>query len=207
MIAAIVLAAGESRRMGRPKARLPFPEPDGSESTFLTHVVRVLTESRARPIIVVLGHGASELERDLQGTEARAVRNPAYRDGMLSSIQAGVRALSDEPVEGLLVLPVDQPAVSAAVVDRIIARFEEGPAPVVLPRFAGRRGHPVLFAREVWSELLEAPAEVGARRVVWDHQDALVEIDVDDAGVTIDVDTPSDYERFRERDHGNSDTR
>jgi len=199
MIAAIILAAGESRRMGSPKARLPFPESDGSESTFLTHLLRVFGLSRAEPIVVVLGHDASALEDEISSGPARVVVNDDYREGMLSSIQAGIASLSGEPIDAVLVCPVDHPDVSRAVVDALISRFEKEHPPVVLPVFHGHRGHPVLFSASVFEELERAPKEVGARRVVWDHEKNLLEVEVSDPGVTVDVDTSRDYRAFRDK--------
>jgi hypothetical protein len=98
----------------------------------------------------------------------------------------------------VLVCPVDQPDISPAVVDTLIARFERERPPVILPTFEGHRGHPVLFSSAVFSELHAAPEEVGARRVVWDHQEDLLEVEVSHGGVTIDIDTPGDYRAFRE---------
>ena len=197
MIGAVILAAGASRRMGRPKALLPYPEPDGSESTFVTHLVKVFESSRAEPIVVVLGHDRAEAEKELGTTSARTAFNPRYREGMLSSIQAGIAAIDDGSVDAALICPVDHPAVSPGVIDQLIARFEAHHPPIVVPVFEGRRGHPVLFSREVFAELQKAPKEVGARRVVWDHQKDLVEIEVSDAFVTVDIDTPADYRAFR----------
>lgn len=198
MIAAIILAAGESRRMGSPKARLPYPEPDGSESTFLEHLLKVFSSSAADPVVVVLGHEAEELARGFDFGAARVAVNPHYRDGMLSSIQTGLRALGDDPVSGALVCPVDHPDIDPSVVDTLITRYRETRSPIVLPVHDGRRGHPVLFSSDVFPELLAAPQTVGARQVVWDHQRDLLEVEVSDAGVTVDVDTPSDYRAFRD---------
>lgn len=202
MIAAIVLAAGESRRMGSPKARLPYPEADGSESTFLDHLLATFLGSRAEPVVVVLGHDADALARELDFGSARVVVNESYREGMLSSIQAGIRELVDAGggigVDGALVCPVDHPDIDPGVVDALVERFERDPRPVILPVYRGRRGHPVLFSSDVFSELLSAPNTVGARQVVWDHQEDLLEVEVSDAGVTIDIDTPSDYRAFRD---------
>ena len=200
MIAAIVLAAGESSRMGSPKARLPYPEPDGSETSFLAHLLSVFETSRAAPILVVFGHDADRLVSELDLGDARALINRDYRDGMLSSLQMAVRALEiDERISGALVCPVDHPDIDPNVVDTLIAHFEERPSAIVLPVHNGRRGHPVLFSRAVFPELLAAPKTVGARQVVWDHQEDLQEVEVPDAGVTIDIDTPSDYRAFRDK--------
>jgi molybdenum cofactor cytidylyltransferase len=204
MIASIILAAGESRRMGgHPKALLSRSGPDGSETTFLGHLLGVFARSRARPVIVVLGHEAERIRNEVAFGEARVVVNARYREGMLSSIQAGIAALdaADVPeVEGALVLPVDHPDVTSEVVDLLIARFEETGRPILLPVHRGRRGHPVLFSRRVFPELERAPEAVGARQVVWDHQKDLLEVEVGDEGVARDVDTPEDYRSWRERE-------
>lgn len=196
MIAAIIVAAGESRRMGSPKARLPYPEPDGSESTFLSHLLRVFERSLASPVVVVVGHHAETLSQEIDSEHVRIVENPRYRDGMLSSIQAGIGSLGDE-VAGALLCPVDHPDIEPSVVDALIRSFEARESPIVLPVCEGRRGHPVLFSRSVFPEIADAPVAVGARQVVWDHENDLVELPVPTRGILVDVDTPTDYRAFR----------
>jgi molybdenum cofactor cytidylyltransferase len=118
---------------------------------------------------------------------------------MLTSILAGIEAVERSGAEGALVLPVDHPDVSAETIDLLIDRFRETEAPILLPTHRGRRGHPVLFSRAVFEEIRRAPEAVGARQVVWDHQDDLLEVEVPDPGIGRDVDTPEDYRSFRER--------
>lgn len=208
MIGALILAAGESRRMGSPKALLPYGSArgEGDATTFLEHLLHVFAGSKAAPVLVVLGHDASRIREALAGTgtgtAARFVLNDRYREGMLSSIRAGIdalEALDDPGLEGVLVHPVDIPSVSREVVDLVIERFEQTRPPIVLPVHAGRRGHPVLFARGVFDEIRRAPEPVGARQVVWDHGADLLEVDVGDPGIHRDVDTPEDFRRFRRR--------
>ena len=184
--------------MGSPKALLPYPENDGTESTFLDHLLKVFGSSQAKPVVVVLGHDAENLASSFRFGAARVVVNRDYRNGMLSSIHAGIRALDNDDVDGALVCPVDHPDVDPRVVDTLIHRFEEHRSPIVVPVHNGRRGHPVLFSSDVFSALMDAPKTVGARQVVWDHQKDLLEVEVSDAGVTVDIDTPSDYRAFRD---------
>jgi molybdenum cofactor cytidylyltransferase len=199
MIAAIVLAAGESRRMGSPKALLPYPLPDGSETTFLAHLLGIFERSRARPVVVVLGHDPKTIENSVARGAARWVRNERYREGMLSSLLSGLEAIDEAGIEGVLVHPVDHPDVTPELVDGLIASFERTKAAIVLPAHRGRRGHPVLFSRAVFEELRRAPEAVGARQVVWDHQSDLLEVEVPEHGIASDVDTPGDYRAWRER--------
>jgi molybdenum cofactor cytidylyltransferase len=201
MIAAIILAAGESRRMGFPKALLPYPRPDGSETTFLGHLLDVMNRSRAEPIVVVLGHEGERIRSSLSPASwgrARPIVNERYREGMLTSILSGLEEVEKSPAEGCLVLPVDHPDVSPEIVDLLIGRYEQTPRPILLPVFQGRRGHPVLFSRAVFDEIRRAPESVGARQVVWDHQGDLLEVEVQDPGIGRDVDTPGDYRSRRD---------
>ncbi len=188
MVAALILAAGESRRMGSPKPLLPF-----GETTFLGHLLEQFLTSRANPVVVVLGHQADTVLAQVPLGEARAVVNPDYRQGMLSSIRAGLRELQSKSVSGALICPVDHPQVSAALVDLLIDRFEETEAPIVIPVHHGRRGHPVFFSQTLFAEIEDAPDKVGARQVVWNHATEVLEIPTEDRGIIEDIDTPEQY--------------
>ena len=163
--------------MGSPKALLTYP---GRDETFVEHVVRVFEASRANPVVVVLGHEPEHVRRSAKLGGARIVVNKRYRQGMLSSIQAGLAALDEPEIGGALVCPVDHPEARVEIVDLLISRFESTGSSIVVPVSGGRRGHPVLFSRDVFSELRKAPPTVGARQVVWDHQGDLLEVEVSD---------------------------
>ena len=195
MIAAIILSAGESRRMGSPKALLRYP---GLDETFIEHLVGVFQATRANPVVVILGHHRDLIRQSANLKGARIVVNERYREGMLSSIQAGLAALGDPEIKGALVCPVDLPEARVEIVDLLISRFESTGSSIVLPVSEGRRGHPVLFSRSVFTDLRTAPPTVGARQVVWNHQSELLEVEVSDPGIHRDIDTPDDYRVFQQ---------
>lgn len=197
-VAGIVLAGGASRRMGQAKAGLVH---DGR--TFLAHVLGALRGAGIDDVIVVSGsaHEAVLAARP-SGDDACVLRNPDPERGQLSSLKIALGALrTRQPRPGAAVMAlVDHPAVRPATVAGLISAWSDTPqATIVLPVFAGRRGHPVLFAESLWDELLATADELGARAVV--HADAtrVLETPVDDAGVRIDVDTPDDFRRLTSR--------
>jgi molybdenum cofactor cytidylyltransferase len=189
MIAAVVLSAGESSRMGRPKALLPI-----GGQTFIERIVGVLQKSRVKKNFIVLGHNADELRRRIEHLPVEILINPAYKQGQLSSLQVAVRRFESEPdCEAMLVHLVDHPYIDADLVDLMIVRFYETHKLIVVPRFSGRRGHPVIFSRRLFPELLAAPPSEGAKAVVNAHRGEMLEIDTADEGITLDIDTPELY--------------
>jgi molybdenum cofactor cytidylyltransferase len=189
MIAAVVLSAGESSRMGRPKALLPI---DGQ--TFIERIVGALTASGLSRIIVVLGFNADELRRKIEHLPVEIVVNPDYKLGQLSSLQTAIRLLErDKDCAGMLVHLVDHPYIDPALVRSMLQRFAAAPSLIVVPRHQGKRGHPVLFARPLFAELLAVPMDQGAKAVVNAHIGETLEIDTGEVGVTLDIDTPELY--------------
>jgi molybdenum cofactor cytidylyltransferase len=189
MISAVILSAGESSRMGRPKALLPI---DGQ--TFIERIVGALTETPVGRVIVVLGHNADEMKRQIVHLPVEILINPDYKLGQLSSLQVAVRRLQTEPdCEGMLLHLEDHPYIDAKLVETMIERFRASGKLIVLPRYGGKGGHPVIFSRRLFTELLAAPLEQGAKAVVNQHRDDTLEIESQDAGVTVDIDTPELY--------------
>ena len=170
--------------MGRPKALLPF-----RGQTFLEGILAVIRESAATDIVVVLGHHREQIQETLQLTNA--VFNPDYEKGMITSFQAGIRALPAS-AQGALLFLVDHPLVQATTIDLLISKFAQNR--IVLPTFEGRRGHPVLFSRSILDEIMELPATSGANLVVRKDPSRLIEVPVTDPGITVDIDTPEQYE-------------
>lgn len=186
VVAGLVLAAGESRRMGRPKALLPF-----RDHTFLDAILQCLRAAGISRTVVVLGHSADEIQLTANLGAAEVVVNAQYRLGQTSSLQAGLRAIHD--AEGALLGLVDHPSIRPETIRRLVRAFEETKAPVVVPAYQGRRGHPVVIARALFPELLALNPDQGANAVVRKYRDASVEVSVDDPGIVQDVDTPDDY--------------
>jgi molybdenum cofactor cytidylyltransferase len=189
MIIAVVLSAGESSRMGRPKALLPI-----QGQKFIERIIRVIGQSRVGRTIVVLGHHADQLRGKIEHLPVEVVINPDYRSGQLSSLQAAIRHISDDDrCDGMLVHLVDHPFIDVALVDALIESFFETKKMIVVPRYKGKRGHPVIFSRELFGELLNAPLDQGAKAVVNAHRQETLEIEWQDEGITLDIDTPELY--------------
>jgi molybdenum cofactor cytidylyltransferase len=189
MIIAVVLSAGQSSRMGRPKALLPI---EGQR--FIERIIGVLGQSRVGRTIVVLGHDAEQLRGQIEHLPVEIVINTDYQSGQLSSLQAAIRHIkNDDRCDGILVHLVDHPFIDGALVDALIAKFLETKKLIVVPRYKGKRGHPVIFSRQLFQQLLDAPLDQGAKAVVNAHGQYTVELEWQDEGITLDIDTPDLY--------------
>jgi molybdenum cofactor cytidylyltransferase len=181
-LAAAILSAGESRRMGSPKALIPY-----RGTTFAGHLLEVTKHPRIGVTRVVLGAGADQIRERLELDDAVVALNPDWPKGQLSSIQAAIRSLPPESTAGLMLCPVDHPIVSAELVARLIAAFDSTGKLIVLPTHRGRRGHPMIFGASLYDELLAASPDVGARQVVWAHQGDVVEVPTEEEGVILNL--------------------
>jgi len=193
MIAGLILAAGESSRMGRDKALLTY-----RGRTFLETIVQTLREADVSRVAVVLGHHAEEIQQAIKLEGGEIVVNFEYHRGQTSSLQAGLRALASDDLEAIVLCLVDHPAVSAATVRTLVEAFRQSHAPVVIPTCHGQRGHPVLIGRGLFSELLSLDAGEGANTVIGKHRDATQFVEVNDSGILLDVDDPDTYHRLCE---------
>jgi molybdenum cofactor cytidylyltransferase len=190
MLAAAILAAGESRRMGTPKALLAY-----HGKTFVEHLIEVTRHPRVGVTRVVLGAHAQEIRAKVCDDPASIVVNADWQQGQLSSIQAAIRSLPEGGTEGLLLCPVDHPLVSAALVARLIEQFDSSGKAIILPTFRGRRGHPLIFRASLFEELLAASPAVGARQVVWAHAGDVLEVPTEEEGVILNLNDPAALER------------
>ena len=187
-IAALLLAAGESTRMGRLKQLLPW-----QDEPLIAWQVRQLREAGADDVVVVLGHAAEEI-RPAVPAEARVVVNEAYKQGRATSLKRGAEALPDD-VEAVLILSVDQPRPSW-LSRLLIERWRSERALIVSPRFTRRFGHPILVDGSLVQELREVTDEtLGLRAVIDRHVDRAASISVSNDAVDVDLNTPDDYER------------
>lgn len=187
----VVLAAGASSRMGSPKALLQY-----RGRTFLAQVVSALRAAGLDDVVVVTGPHDREIRNAAAADPAlsgvRFCHNPEHTRGPLSSLHLAL-ALVDHPgVSGIVLALVDHPAVRPDTVGRLLAEWRATKAPVVRPRYQGRHGHPVVFDRDAFSALWEAPLDEGARAVVRAFGPAVRTLEVDDPGVVLDIDSPSD---------------
>lgn len=185
MLAAMILSAGASSRMGRPKALLPY-----REGTFLEHLIEVTRHPRISVTRVVLGAGAEVIRAIAKLDASIVVLNPDWEQGQLSSICVGIRNLEGIETDGIVLCPVDHPLVSARLVSELIERFYEARKSIVVPTYKGRRGHPAIFSSELFGELLAAPADKGARAVVWAHSADVLEVPTDEEGVVLNINDP-----------------
>jgi molybdenum cofactor cytidylyltransferase len=189
-VAAVVLAAGQATRMGRPKVLLPW---DGD--TVIGAIVNRLNAADLSDIVVVTGHKSLEVEAALEGRPVRCVYNPRYRAGeMISSFQAGLDALSDSTAACLLVLG-DQPLLSGRVIWKVLEAYARGRGSIVAPSHGSRRGHPVLFDRAYWAELMGLEAPQAPREILRQYADEVHYVPVDTHWVLRDIDTPADYQQ------------
>ena len=188
-VPAVIPAAGRSQRMGVPKALL-----DAGGRSFLARILTTLREGGADPLLVVLRETNGPLAQEAEDHGGKVVLNPDPSIGPVSSLQAGLRFLPNH-APAVLFSPVDHPLFSAATVETLIRGFVESGAPLVVPAFEGWRGHPVLFSRAVFPELLEENLPEGARTVVRRYLHERLQLSVNDPGILADIDTQEDYRR------------
>jgi molybdenum cofactor cytidylyltransferase len=185
-IGAIVLAAGQSRRMGKDN-KLLAPV-DGKP--MVRHVLEAVLASQAKPLAVVTGHDYAAVEAALPKGRYSLAHNPDYASGLSSSLRRGLAALPEE-IDGVLVCLGDMPRLTPQILDRLIAAFNpvEGRA-ICVPTWQGKRGNPVLFARRFFAEMQEVAGDTGARALIGDHAEVVCEVAMDDDAVLLDIDTP-----------------
>jgi len=187
VIAALLLAAGASRRMGRSKLQL-----DLKGRSVLERAVDGLLASPVELVLVIVAPGASGAPLDRSDSRLRVLSNPQPEEGMASSIRVGMKALPRE-VRALLLALADKPLVRPETVTAVVERFEATAAAIVYPTYQGRQGHPVLVAPALFAALSGLQGDVGAKSLLRKYAAQSAAVECDDPGVLLDIDTPGDY--------------
>jgi molybdenum cofactor cytidylyltransferase len=193
-VIALVLAAGQSRRMGSPKQLLPF-----GDGTMLERTVANVRRHGVDEVIVVLGHRASEIVPRLDGQPVKIVVNPDYKSGMSTSLRCGLEHAPPTAAAFMIVLG-DQPLVRPEIIDRLLAAYTDSDKGIVAPIYQGRRGHPVIISARYRDELASLTGDTGARSIIEAYSDDIEYIEVDSPGVVTGIDTEADYRRLTGRD-------
>jgi molybdenum cofactor cytidylyltransferase len=187
MISTILLAAGESNRMGQPKQLMPF-----GQSTILGKTIDNLLNSAASETIVVLGYRDEEIRKTIAGKPVKIAINPDYQQGMSTSIIAGLKQV-DKRARAVLIVLGDQPFVDSQTINSLVEAFIANKRGIIIPVYQGRRGNPVIFAIKYKGELLNLKGDVGGREIIKRHPDDVLEVAVNCEGVLIDIDTMESY--------------
>jgi molybdenum cofactor cytidylyltransferase len=175
--------------MGVQKLLLPF-----GGKTVITHIVDQILASTISDVQVVVGHQADRIKTELSGRAVSIVKNPNYKSGMLSSVRCGLRNLPEE-CRAVMVVLGDQPSITAGLIDQMIESYAATDKNILVPLYDGKRGHPILLARQYRDEIMTRYADVGLRGLLHDHPEKVFELKVTIASVLCDMDCPEDYRR------------
>ena len=193
-VAAIILAAGKSTRMGEPKQLLRL-----GERTVLERTLENVRAAGVEEIVLVLGSSAATIQRQLPSSTFEGIKvvvNQAWGQGMASSLREGLAALSPQ-IDGALIVLADQPFLRPATLDQIVDRYRLANAQIVIPMYKGSRGNPVLLDRSVFADVMALDGDVGCRAIFGGHAEGIVKVEVEDVGILLDIDNKEDYERLQ----------
>jgi molybdenum cofactor cytidylyltransferase len=191
-IAAVILAAGMSSRMGEAKQLLRL-----GEHTLLEHVLENVRASGVGDIVLVLGHAAETIVKSIAAKNLKVVVNDGYREGMGSSLRTGVSALPAE-IDAAFIVLADQPFVQPDTLQSIMDRYRKSDAQIVIPMYKGFRGNPVLLDRSVFSEVMALTGDIGCRAIFGNHLEGIAKVPVEDLGILLDLDSKEDFDRLKE---------
>lgn len=189
-IVAVILAAGASTRMGRPKMLLPF-----GDSTVIEAVIGNVTASRVAHTVVVLGYGWTQIFRLIEHLPVEIIVNPRPERGMISSVQWAL-AQMNQSADGMLFVLGDQPLIPGWVHDTLITAFAYHPDSIVVPTHQGKRGHPALFSARFRDEIINLPSDNGLNTLLHAHPEAVHEVPVDTDTILLQMNTPEEYQQM-----------
>lgn len=189
-LAAIIIAAGFSSRMKRFKPLLPL-----GQSTVVEKAVEAFVKAGILDIRVVVGHRADELLPVLDRLKVNSIYNPDFPEGMFSSICAGVKNLTPE-VEAFFLLPVDNPIINPSTITKLKETFYAAESAIVYPTYQGMRGHPPLISSRYVNDVLSWDKPGGMRAILEQYENNALDLEVDDGGILLDMDTPDDYQQM-----------
>lgn len=193
-VSGILLAAGESRRMGGVnKLMLPV---DGQP--LLRRTVLTLQASRLTELVVVLGHQMEEARRVLQGLEVRTIYNAEYREGQMSSVHRGLEALS-RPCDGVMICLTDQPLLTTRDIDALIDAYTRSGGAILVPTYEGRRGNPIVLAVAQREQILGGGRNLGCKKLIENNPELVTTVAMDNDHFVVDLDTPEDYRQLQRR--------
>jgi molybdenum cofactor cytidylyltransferase len=187
MISAILLAAGESNRMGQPKQLMPF-----DQSTIVERTIDNLLNSAVSETIVVLGYREQDVRKTIADQPVKIAINPDYQQGMSASVIAGLKQV-DKRAQAVLIALGDQPFVDSQTINTLVEAFIANNRGIIIPVYQGRRGNPVIFAIKYKGELWNLKGDIGGREIINHHPDDVLEVSVNCEGVLLDIDTAENY--------------
>ncbi|HEY4688065.1 MAG TPA: nucleotidyltransferase family protein [Anaerolineae bacterium] len=189
-IAGVILAAGESKRLGQPKQLISW-----NGKPLIEHTARVALAGGLDPVVVVIGYRADEVRAAIQAP-ATIIENPRWHEGMSTSLHAGLDALPSDVIAAIMLL-IDQPRVDARHIKAMVEAYRSSVQPIVVSTFQGRRASPTLFDRSLFGELAQVSGDTGGRSVLLAHPDRVTAVEAGSEITLLDIDTPDDWQRIQ----------
>lgn len=193
MICAVILAAGESRRMGQPKLLLPL-----GDKTIIESVLENVIASKVDKILVVLGSNQKMMEKTIKNFPIEITINPRFSTGMLSSVICGFEALPAK-TQGVLVVLGDQPSISSIIINDLISQYQKTKKGIIVPVYQGRRGHPILIDKKYKRKIHNLNSNIGLRELIHNHPEDILEVKIPHSTILQDIDTPDDYQKVQKK--------
>ena len=191
MIGGMILSAGESSRMGEPKALLKI-----GNTLFINHLIEILSNSGITNIVTILGHNPEIIAKHIDKNKCSIRINSHYKKGQLSSIITGVDYFEKKNVEGVIICLVDHPLINADIITALVDNFTASGKKIIVPVFKKKRGHPVIFSRVLFQQIRNASPEIGLRQVLWQNEEEICEVEMENENILVGINTPEEYRQY-----------